>query len=188
MGTKACSSLDHIRQTHMTNAPKKERSDFSDKEGEILLDQAAACIQAALQNKPLPQFDHPLAESPVVGVFVSLKRGQILRACCGSLNEKDPAPLGELLQAAAQRSALKDVRFPRIGQNEFENLDLEISVMHSLRVMPTNPNLRLNEITIGRHGLIISHGKGRGLLLPQVAAERSWDPVTFLQQVCAKAN
>ncbi|MDF1755668.1 MAG: AmmeMemoRadiSam system protein B [Verrucomicrobiales bacterium] len=172
----------------MTNAPTKERSNFSEADGEILLDHAAACIEAALEGKPLPRFENPLANAPVVGIFVSLKRGSILRACCGSLNESQYEPLGVLIEAAAQRAALKDVRFPRISGGELPSLDLEVSVMHHLKTMSTNPNLRIKELTIGRHGLIITHPQGRGLLLPQVAAENTWDEPTFLQQVCRKAN
>ncbi len=172
----------------MTNAPQKERSSFSEEEGQVLLDHAAASIMAALTKKPRPPFAHPLATSPVAGVFVSLKRGVVLRSCCGSLSEKSLNPLGELLQAAAERSALADVRFPSITIKEWPSLDLEVSVMHHLQVMPTNPNLRINNLTIGRHGLIISHNNNRGLLLPQVAAENNWDAPSFLQQVCRKAS
>ncbi|MDF1810681.1 MAG: AmmeMemoRadiSam system protein B [Verrucomicrobiales bacterium] len=172
----------------MTNAPKKERSSFSTKEGQILLEQAEACITAALDKSTPPTLHKDLCEAPVVGVFVSLKRGNILRACCGSLNENVPAPLGELLSTASERAALNDVRFPAVSIEELDSLDIEVSVLHDLRTMPEDPNLRLNSLTIGRHGLIITHKQGRGLLLPQVAAEHSWDSVTFLQQVCKKAG
>lgn len=173
----------------MIQSSKKERTEFTQSEGNTLLEVARDCVLASLDQSPLPDFRGELANAPVVGVFVSLKRGgDLLRACCGSLNEDEPAPLGELLVAAAHRAALKDVRFPRIDRWELAFMELEVSVMHDLAVMPTDPNLRIKELTIGRHGLIVSHEKGRGLLLPQVAAEREWNAPTFLEQVCRKAN
>jgi len=41
---------------------------------------------------------------------------------------------------------------------------------------------------VGRHGLMISHGGRRGLLLPQVPLQWHWDRVTFLAQTCRKAG
>ncbi len=180
----------HTKHPEMIqNHTTKERKDFSEEDGRMLLGLADRCIRAALDDQPPPNFKHPLEDAMVVGVFVSLKRGsQVLRSCCGSLNEKKPAALKQLLMSAAKRAAVGDERFPRIDKRELPHLDLEVSVMHDLRDMPTDPNQRLASITIGRHGLIISHPKGRGLLLPQVAAEREWDAPTFLEQVCRKAN
>lgn len=173
----------------MIQSSKKERTEFTQSEGNTLLGVARDCVLASLDQSPLPEFRGKLANAPVVGVFVSLKRGgDLLRACCGSLNEDEPAPLGELLVAAAHRAALNDVRFPRINRKELLFMELEVTVMHDLIEMPKDPNLRIKELTIGRHGLIISHEKGRGLLLPQVAAEREWNAPTFLEQVCRKAN
>ena len=45
-----------------------------------------------------------------------------------------------------------------------------------------------SEIEVGRHGIIISRGGRRGLLLPQVAVEYGWDRDTFLDQTCVKAG
>jgi AMMECR1 domain-containing protein len=36
--------------------------------------------------------------------------------------------------------------------------------------------------------LLVSRGKNRGLLLPQVAAERSWSAQRFLEETCSKAG
>jgi uncharacterized protein (TIGR00296 family) len=41
---------------------------------------------------------------------------------------------------------------------------------------------------VGRHGLYITRGMHRGLLLPQVATEWRWDRETFLAQTCRKAG
>jgi uncharacterized protein (TIGR00296 family) len=44
------------------------------------------------------------------------------------------------------------------------------------------------EVTVGLHGLVVSHLGRRGLLLPQVAPEWGWDRETFLSQTCIKAG
>jgi uncharacterized protein (TIGR00296 family) len=41
---------------------------------------------------------------------------------------------------------------------------------------------------VGKHGLIVTRGTNRGLLLPQVATEWKWDRETFLAQTCVKAG
>ena len=43
-------------------------------------------------------------------------------------------------------------------------------------------------VEVGRHGLVISDGARRGLLLPQVPVENGWDRETFLEQTCRKAG
>jgi uncharacterized protein (TIGR00296 family) len=64
-----------------------------------------------------------------------------------------------------------------------ERLDLEISVMGPIEVVSN-----VEEIVTGRDGLIISHGRNAGLLLPQVATEYEWDRETFLDHTCMKAG
>jgi uncharacterized protein (TIGR00296 family) len=44
------------------------------------------------------------------------------------------------------------------------------------------------EIVIGKHGLVVSQGSRRGLLLPQVPVEWNWEAQTFLAQTCLKAG
>ena len=46
----------------------------------------------------------------------------------------------------------------------------------------------IDEIKIGTHGLIISRGYHRGLLLPQVATEHNLDLNEFLKMTCRKAG
>ncbi len=48
--------------------------------------------------------------------------------------------------------------------------------------------IRLEEIEIGKHGLIVVSGGRRGLLLPQVATQHGLDPQRFLEETCRKAG
>ena len=46
----------------------------------------------------------------------------------------------------------------------------------------------IDQIEIGRHGLVISRKGARGLLLPQVAKMYGWSRERFLQETCRKAG
>jgi len=58
----------------------------------------------------------------------------------------------------------------------------------SLSVLSIPEPIQPEAIEIGRHGLLVSMGPHRGLLLPQVPLEHGWDRVTFLEQACKKAG
>ena len=67
-------------------------------------------------------------------------------------------------------------------KREVNGLNLEISVLSPLSdIAPEN-------IEVGRHGLVISRGALRGLLLPQVAVQWKWDREQFLEETCRKAG
>jgi hypothetical protein len=46
----------------------------------------------------------------------------------------------------------------------------------------------IEEIEVGKHGILIEKGSYSGLLLPQVATEYGWDRKTFLEHTCLKAG
>ncbi|NLX56679.1 MAG: AmmeMemoRadiSam system radical SAM enzyme [Planctomycetaceae bacterium] len=126
------------------------------------------------------------AQRPVAGVFVTLKRGSHLRACCGFLGAR--VPLLEALQNAAHRTATSDMRLPPISPAELPHLHVAVSILHDFRPVTEPGPERLRAVEVGRHGLRIQHGEAAGLLLPVVAVENGWDAETFLRQVCRKAG
>jgi AmmeMemoRadiSam system protein A len=83
----------------------------------------------------------------------------------------------------ARAAALRDPRFPPVMPEEVPELEIEISVLG----LP-EPVAHLEEVQIGRHGLLIEGRGRRGLLLPQVASERDWLASTFAEQTCSKAG
>ena len=58
----------------------------------------------------------------------------------------------------------------------------------SLSVLSPPQPIQADQIEIGRHGLLVSLGLYRGLLLPQVPVEHGWDRIQFLEQTCRKAG
>ena len=46
----------------------------------------------------------------------------------------------------------------------------------------------INEIEVGKHGIIMGRGVCQGVLLPQVATEQGWDRQAFIENTCLKAG
>ena len=112
--------------------------------------------------------------------FVTLTKNGRLRGCIGYTEAV--APLFKVVQECAVAAATEDPRFPPVSPMELPSLRVEISVLTPL--VPIRPE----EVEIGRHGLMVSQGRMRGLLLPQVPVEWGWDRETFLDQTCVKAG
>jgi AmmeMemoRadiSam system protein A len=113
--------------------------------------------------------------------FVTLhKRGE-LRGCIGLMSTEQS--LGDAIVLMAEAAALRDYRFSPVQPEELDNISLEVSVL--------GPCVRVNgptDIRVGEHGLLISKGPLRGVLLPQVATEHGWNVETFLRHTCLKAG
>ena len=114
------------------------------------------------------------------GVFVTLQVGKRLRGCIGVVEPEEP--LGDSMVRCAASAALQDSRFPSVRPDELGDLQIEISLLS-----PPLP-IRIEEIEIGRHGLLISQGRQRGLLLPQVAVGHHLSVEQFLAETCRKAQ
>jgi len=132
------------------------------------------------QNMELPVFDDEIF-SEKCGAFVTLHKTGNLRGCIGYIEGIKSIP--ETVKDMAVASAFTDPRFPSLKPEEFKRIDIEISVLS-----PVEKVTDLNDIVVGRDGLIISRGFRRGLLLPQVPAEYGWDRNTFLSHTCFKAG
>ena len=112
--------------------------------------------------------------------FVTLTKRGRLRGCIGYT--EPVAPLFKVVQECAVAAATEDPRFPPVTAKEIPELHVEISVLTPL--FPIRPE----EVVVGRHGLLVTQGRMRGLLLPQVPVEQGWDRETFLDQTCGKAG
>ncbi|MCZ7674571.1 MAG: AMMECR1 family protein [Chloroflexi bacterium] len=53
---------------------------------------------------------------------------------------------------------------------------------------PLTPVTRIEAIELGVHGLVISSGQQRGLLLPQVPETFGWSRDEYLEAICRKAG
>jgi len=149
---------------------------------DLLLKTARKAIKLYLKKGKTLEF-HPeddlLNENR--GVFVTLKTGGELRGCIGY-----PLPVQPLLETVikiAISSATEDYRFEPISMNDLPDTKIEISVLSLPRKIDN-----VSEIKIGTHGIIVSQGSSKGLLLPQVPVEWDWDLETYLRHGCLKAG
>jgi len=154
--------------------------EFSQQERSQLLRLAHESIESALAGHEIP-LDPPTSHlAQPRGVFTSLHLHGQLRGCVGYV-----LPAGSIYRAVgetARAAAFEDNRFSPVTLAEAPHLEIELSIL-----TPPQP-IAAEAIEIGRHGLLISQGGRRGLLLPQVPVEHHWDRVTFLEQTCRKAG
>lgn len=146
-----------------------------------LLQLARDVIHAHLTGQPQPSFDETEATVRPAGVFVSLHKAGDLRGCIGHIEADQP--LVRSVVRCAVAAATSDPRFPAVSESEVPRLEIELSILG-----PLEPVSGVEEIEIGRHGLLVEMGWHRGLLLPQVATEWKWDRETFVSQTCHKAG
>ena len=156
------------------------RPEFSPDERRLLLRLAHDAILSALEGRDIPldpPTDH-LGEPR--GAFTSLYRGGELRGCVGYV--LPVSPVYRAVADTARAAAFEDTRFHPVTLFEAPQLEIELSILS-----PPQP-ISVDDIVIGRHGLLISMAGRRGLLLPQVPTEHHWDRTTFLEQTCRKAG
>lgn len=149
----------------------------------LLLQIARSSIAAVLDGRA-PQLDESAIDETLrkpSGAFVTLKtKTEDLRGCIGSIHPI--APLFQAVSMSAVNAAFRDPRFHPLQKHEFDLIIMEISVMGPIVPCATD------DIVVGRDGLIISHGRNAGLLLPQVAIEYKWTREEFLRHTCIKAG
>ena len=112
------------------------------------------------------------------GVFVSLHKYGKLRGCIGQI-ETNKLPLWQAVQEMAIAAATEDFRFESVGENEFNILEIEISLLSALKKIKS-----WKDIELGKHGVILGHGRKGGVFLPQVAYDTGWNLVEFLEHLC----
>ena len=141
---------------------------ISDSDGKILVKMARTVVTKYLTNNT-KIFDHDFKEkfSFNAGVFVTINDKSGLRGCIGfpfAIKK-----LSDALTDAAISASTEDPRFPSITQNELNNLVFEVTVLSDAEEISTSsPEEIIQEVKIGRDGLIIEKDSQSGLLLPQV--------------------
>jgi AmmeMemoRadiSam system protein A len=167
--------------TEEETVPAAAAGALTAEERDALLRAARESIAAHFQGRrpQLPAATGALAEKR--GAFVTLhRRDGELRGCVGLM--RSDRPLLETVARMAVAAATEDGRFAPVTSAELDALSIEISALG-----PLEP-IRPEEVEVGRHGLLISRGGRRGVLLPQVPVEHGWDRETFLAHTCWKAG
>lgn len=154
---------------------------LDNREKQYLLDVARRAVVAAVENgRALEVRSIESDERACAGAFVTLKRRMRLRGCIGQIGTKQSA--AAVVAYSARAAALEDPRFDPVRAHELSEIEIELSILSPPATIAPH------EIEVGQHGLIVSRGWQRGVLLPQVAPEHRWGSMRFLEETCAKAG
>jgi AmmeMemoRadiSam system protein A len=156
-------------------------SSRAEREKQLLLQIARSALTLGVAGKP-PSQEFPSDEILQLagGAFVTLHRRGRLRGCVGQLPGRDS--LAAVVAHCARAAALDDSRFEPVGLAELSEIEIEVSVLSALE------DVTLEAIEAGKHGLVVSQGRQRGVLLPQVASQFNWGAHRFLEETCVKAG
>jgi AmmeMemoRadiSam system protein A len=155
--------------------------EFNEDERRQLLALARQAIALAFENK-VPATEH-LSEHlrEPRGVFTTLMLNGMLRGCVGHAEPVQPLAQGVISTAVS--AAFHDPRFSPLRAEELPQTHISLNILSP--VFPIEPE----QIELGKHGLLVSQGNRRGLLLPEVPEHMGWhDREKFLEQTCIKAG
>jgi AmmeMemoRadiSam system protein A len=161
-------------------AETNPRAEYSREERKLLLETAHEAILSALEAREISLFTPSPHLSEPRGAFTTLYCLRKLRGCVGYPTAL--LPLFRTVIETARAAAFDDPRFIPLTIAEVGDLAVSLSVLSPLKPISAE------QVEVGRHGLLISDGPRRGLLLPQVPVEHGWDRITFLEQTCRKAG
>ena len=158
--------------------PTPSPPEFSPDHRRTLLRIAHESIISAFADRTLPTAPpFPCLLEPR-GAFTTLYLRSKLRGCVGYA--MPVVPLYLAVAETARAAAFDDSRFCPVTKQEAVELELSLSVLSRLIT------IRPEEVEVGRHGLVISFGSHRGLLLPQVPVECDWTAKPSSNKLAAK--
>jgi len=154
--------------------------------GTTLLSLARSAIGGRLNlDSVFPVADEAWLNEPRAS-FVTLHKNSALRGCIGSLAAY--RPLGEDVRANAVAAAFHDPRFAPLSADEFDAIDIEVSVLSTPeKITFSDENELLGMLRPNIDGLILSYGNQRGTFLPQVWQQLA-QPAQFLTHLKQKAG
>ena len=150
---------------------------FGEQSQRELLSMARSAAKAALEGAWVSYDPSDNPELQVkAGCFVTFKNNGVLRGCIGRFTSDEP--IWKTVRDMAVSSATRDYRFSAnpISPAEVPELEIEISVLSPLRKV-SSP---LEEIKLGRDGVVVKDKGRSGTFLPQVATETGWSLEEFL--------
>jgi AmmeMemoRadiSam system protein A len=159
---------------------ESEEEFLNEEDKKELLTLARKSVESIVRRKKIHRPQEPASErlKENGAAFVTLHKEGRLRGCIGSMEPLEPLYSTVVRMAAA--AATQDSRFPPVRPDELNDIHIEISVNTPLR-----PVSGPEEIVLGKHGVVVSKGRRRGVFLPQVATETGWTKEEFLSNLCS---
>lgn len=134
------------------------------------LRRAEEALKSLLRGEPLS------ARSSKKAVFITITQAGELQGCTGQTRPEFPL---EEAVARAFQTTLQDERYKR---DSLKDSELRISLLSELR--PTT----MDEVMIGRDGLVVESSEGSAIFLPEVPVEQRWGKDRYLQELFEKAG
>ncbi len=161
---------------------KSANDELSEKDKKQLLTIARKSIKNFFNaGKSLKIKDCPRKISKKQGAFVTLTYRGSLRGCIGRM--KSDAPLCQVISEMAVQAAFFDPRFSPLSREEFNDIEIEISVLTPFQKVKS-----YNDIRIGIDGVLLKKGRHSAVYLPQVAPEQGWNLDETLSHLSLKAG
>lgn len=169
------------------------KTSLNQKQGEILVKLARKAIMDKLGLKMASNKARQLSDALTDncfkenrGTFVTLKIDGRLRGCIGSLTSNESILTG--IKRNSLNAAFRDPRFPPLTTDEFEHVDIEISILTRPKSLEyTDYSDLLSKLRVNVDGVIIRKGRAVATFLPQVWKQLP-EPEKFLSRLCAKAG
>jgi AmmeMemoRadiSam system protein B/AmmeMemoRadiSam system protein A len=153
--------------------------------GAALLSRARNAIGAVLGLASAVEPAHPELDQPGA-TFVTLRQAGALRGCIGALQARQA--LHEDVRAHAVAAAFDDPRFPPLAREEFEELQIEVSVLGAAEPLAAASEAEARAaLRRGVDGVILEWRGRRATFLPQVW-EQLPQAAAFLNALKLKAG
>ncbi len=151
---------------------------LNDEQKKTLLKLARNTIENYIIKGIMPRFENTdEVYRQEDGAFVTIHNKGKLRGCIGLIESKQR--LYETIIEMSIEASRNDPRFDAVSEDELKDMDIEISVL-------TKPERAggLDDIELGKHGVIIKNGFVSGVFLPQVATEQGWTKQQLMENLC----
>ena len=162
-------------------------------DGKALLNIARTTILHKLNHKIKTGHDEKINKKPknIIfyekrGVFVTLHKNDHLRGCIGNIEPVESIIDG--VQDNSINAAFHDSRFSPLKLEEFNNINIEISILTKPeKVEYLDYNDLFSKLKPDIHGVIIKKNNRKATFLPQVWAQLP-DIKDFFSHLCQKAG
>jgi len=157
-GTEARVSILEQEQEKQSQAIQQKRREES-----MPVRWARMVLEEYVRNHKLPALPDEMEElkKKQAGVFVSLKKKGQLRGCIGTISATQP-DLAQEIAANAVSAGMKDYRFAPLKAEELPDL------VYSVDILGEPEPASREQLNPKEYGVIVSSGRKRGLLLPDL--------------------
>jgi AmmeMemoRadiSam system protein A len=168
--------------------PEEPQEPTEQEQGELIA-HARRCLEEQVREGRVSRTDDAWIDRREIlrkkrGLFVTLKKRGELRGCIGDLSASQPLHLG--VRKATVDAAIHDPRFPAVGPDELDEIELSISILTpSVPIEYDDPEELLTLLEPHRDGVTLEFEGRRSTFLPQVWSQLP-EPELFLTRLCLK--